>query len=143
MLYDYEPSPHYPLSEAEVFAGEILGRQSGAQDRQLKELSKTMRERFDTAVQYIEARITKGDDAIEQAQDLEDLYDAKYDEREFEALPRAVACLFVALQEIGYEDKKLGQLQSFRYIAAGVCLRELQRYRITTFGSHSGLPPMV
>lgn len=143
MLYDYEPSPHYPLSEAEVFAGEILGRQSGAQDRQLKELSKTMRERFDTTVQYIEARITKGDDAIEQAQDFEDLYDAKYDEREFEALPRAVACLHVAIKDKGYEDKKLGQLQSFRYIAVGVCLRELQRYRITTFGSHSGLPPMV
>lgn len=142
MLYDYEPSPHSPLSEAEAFAGEVLGRQAGAQDRQLRELSKTMRERFDTMLQFIEARITKGDEVLHEIEDFDDLYDAHYSEREFEALPRAVACLVVAVDEKGYEDKKLGEMKSFRYIAAGVCLRELERYRITTFGSHSGLPPM-
>lgn len=142
MLYDYEPSPHYPLSEAEIFAGEILGRQSGAQDQQLKDLSKTMREHFDTMVQYIEARITKGDDALHEIEDMDDLYDARYDDREFETLPRAVACLVAAINGRGLEDKKIGELQSFMYIAAGACLMELERYRITTFGSHSGLPPM-
>lgn len=87
-------------------------------------------------------RITKGDEAMREAEDLDNLM--QYDDalREIEALPRALACLEVAVTEHGYRDAKLGELKSFRYVALGVVLRELDRYRITTFGSRSGLPRM-
>lgn len=140
ILYDYEPSPNSPLSEAEVFSGQILGRTGGPQGKPLRELSKTMRERFEVIVEYTIMRITKGDKAMREANDLDDLYEENYTDREIEALPRAVACLDVAVNNKGYVDRKLGELKSFRYVAAGVCLRELERYRITTFGSLSGLP---
>lgn len=126
-----------PLSEAEAFAGTILGRQGGAQGKPLRELSKTMRERFETVVEYAVMRITRGDQIMQSVDDLDKLYDTFYDEREFEALPRALACFEVAVTQGGYRDHQVGALQSFSYIAAAVCLKELQRYRITTFGSYT------
>lgn len=133
--------PHSPLSETEAFAGQIVGRQGGLQDKPLKELAKTMRERFNTLVEHATMRITKGDEAMREVEDLDLLYDdIHYDERELEALPRALACLEVAVTESGYRDAKLGELKSFGYVALGVVLRELDRYRVTTFGSMSGLP---
>lgn len=135
IMYYYEPTVHSPLSEHEVFAGNILGRQGGAQGKPLRELSKTMRERFDAVVEYAVVRITKGDRAVREAVDLDDL--AGYNEREFEALPRAIACLGVAVGEVGWVDRRVGEVKGFGYVAAGACLRELQRYRITTFGSYT------
>ncbi|EGP83253.1 RNA-directed RNA polymerase [Zymoseptoria tritici IPO323] len=144
LLVDYEPSPHSPLSEIEVFAGQILGRVAGPQGNTLRDLAKTMRERFATVVEHTIVRITKGDEAMKDAEYMDELMtledDEHYDERELEALPRALACLEVAVNESGYKDRKVGELNSFEYVAAGVCLRELDRYRVTTFGSLSGLP---
>jgi len=133
IMYYYEPTARSPLSEHEVFAGSILGRQGGTQGKPLRELSKTMRERFDMVVEYAVTRITSGDRAIQEADDLDDLYD----DREFEGLPRAIACLSVAASEKGWVNRQAGELKSFGYVAAGIALRELQRYRITTFGSHT------
>lgn len=103
-----------------------------------------MRERFATVVEHTIVRITKGDEAMKDAEYMDELMtledDEHYDERELEALPRALACLEVAVNESGYKDRKVGELNSFEYVAAGVCLRELDRYRVTTFGSLSGLP---
>ncbi|KAH9824517.1 RNA-dependent rna polymerase like protein [Teratosphaeria destructans] len=136
IMYQYEPSAHAPLSEHEVFSGNILGRQRGAQGKPLRELSTTMRERVQSIVEYTATRIVRGDQAIQEAEDLDDLYDEDdvYSDREFEALPRAIACLEVAVTERGLVDRKSGELRSFAYIAAGACLRELLRYRVTTFG---------
>ncbi|KAK1070802.1 hypothetical protein LTR48_009462, partial [Friedmanniomyces endolithicus] len=47
IMYNYCPTLHTHLSEQEVFSGTILGRQGGAQGKSLRELSKTMRERFE------------------------------------------------------------------------------------------------
>lgn len=140
ILYDFEPTPHRPLSESEAFAGQILGRQSGPQGKPLRELAQTMRERFETIVEHTVMRMTKGDEAINEVDDIDDLNESRYDDREIEALPRAIACLDVAINQAGYRDRQLGELKSFKYIAAACCLRELDRYRITTFGSYSGLP---
>jgi hypothetical protein len=140
IMHCYGPSAHAPLSENEVFAGQILGRQGGAQGKPLRELSKTMRERFEQVAEYAVVRMIKGDQAVQEAiqmvGDIDDLYDDVYSDREFEALPRAMACLRVAAEEPGLVDRQCGELKSFGYVAAGVCLRELQRYRITTFGSY-------
>ena len=132
LAYQYSPTAHSPLSETEVYAGHILGRKEGAKDKPLRELAKTLRERYDMVVDYAMTRITKGDRAIQAAEDLDDLYD----EREIEGLPRAIACLAVAVEEKGWVDRQMGELKSFGYIAAVTCLLELQRYRITTFGSY-------
>lgn len=133
LAYIYSPSTHTPLSETEVFSGTILGRQGGAQGKPLRELSKTLRERFERHVEYATSRMLVGDGAIQQAEDLDDLYD----EREFEALPRAIACLAVAESEPGWADRQMGELKSFGYVALGVALREFRRYRVTTFDSYT------
>lgn len=124
-----------PLSEQEAFAGTILGRKGGAQSKPLRDLGKTMRERFENVVDYTIMRITKGDEQMGAVDDLDILYEESVD-REVEALPRAMACLAVAVEEQGYADRQLGELQSFKYIAAGVCLRELERYMLTTLGRY-------
>jgi hypothetical protein len=136
IAYDFEPSAHSPLTEAEIFSGTILGRQGGAQGKTLRELDKDMSLRFETVMEYAVMRIMKGDQQIRQADDLDDLFD-EYSEREIEALPRALACLEVAMDEPGYKDRDLGQFKGFRYVAAEVALRELRRYRITTMGAYS------
>lgn len=43
---------------------------------------------------------------------------------------------------LGYEDRTVGELISFKYIAAVVALKELDRYRVTTHASYAGLPPL-
>jgi hypothetical protein len=136
IAYEFEPSVHSPLSEAEIFSGTILGRQGGAQGKSLRELDKNMSLRFGTVMEYAVMRIMKGDQQIQQADDLDDLYD-EYSEREIEALPRALACLKVAMEEPGYKDRALVELQGFRYVAAELALSELRRYRITTMGTYS------
>ena len=48
-----------------------------------------------------------------------------------EALERSIACLAVAVEEVGNKrqraSRKLESLESFRYIAAAVCLGEVER----------------
>ena len=126
-----------PLAETEVFSGTILGRQGGAQGKPLRELSKTMRERFEVICDYAVLRIVQGDEAMAETEYLDALYDLE--EREIEALPRAIACLLVAVNEKGVVDRRLGELKSFRYVAAGVCLRELQRWQ-RSMGQYGNLP---
>lgn len=133
ILYNYAPSIHMPLSEQEAFAGTILGRKGGAQNKPLRELGKTMRERFEDVLEYTAMRIIKGDQQMSNVGDLDVLYDDGLD-REVEALPRAIACLAMAVEVEGAQIQQLGELQSFKYVAAGVCLRELERYMLTTVG---------
>jgi hypothetical protein len=136
IAYEFEHSAHSPLTEAEIFSGTILGRQGGAQGKSLRELDKNMSLRFETVMEYAVMRIMKGDQQIQQADYLDDLYD-EYSEREIKALPRALACLKVAMDEPGYRDRSLGELKGFRYVAAELALSELRRYRITTMGTYS------
>ena len=66
ILYCYSPIINTPLSEAEGFAGTILGKQGGAQGKPLRELSKTMRERFDAVADYYAMRMIHGDEALHE-----------------------------------------------------------------------------
>ena len=61
--------------------------------------------------------------------DIDALYEETEIDREVEALPRAIACLREGVKNPGHHDPRLGELQSFKYIAAGVCLRELELMR--------------
>ena len=137
ILYQYSPTLAMPLSEAEAFAGTILGRQEGAQGKPLRELSKTMRERFNTVAEYYTMRMIHGDATLDAAEYLDDLYDLE--EREIEAWPRTIACLVVACREPGTLDHRLGEVMSFKYIAAATCLDEFERTRIG-LGKYGRLP---
>jgi hypothetical protein len=75
ILYQYSPTLNMPLSEAEAFAGTILGRQGGAQGKPLRELSKTMRGRFNAVAEYYTMRMIHGDTAMHKTEYLDDLYD--------------------------------------------------------------------
>jgi hypothetical protein len=137
ILHQYEPTSNMPLSEAEAFAGTILGRQGGAQGKPLRELSKTMRDRFTAIAEYYTMRMIRGDARVHETEYLDDLYDLE--EREIEAWPRTIACLVVACRERGLEDARLGELQSFKYVAAANCLKEFERTR-RELGSYGSLP---
>ena len=126
-MYDYEPSSNIPLSEQEAFAGTILGRKDGAQSKQLDELTRAMRNNFEAVAAHTVLRVVKGDQQSYSLDDIEVIYDAEGLERDIEALPRAIACLQVSVEGSGGGHRRLGELQSFKYIAAAVCLMELER----------------
>lgn len=126
-LYDYSPVLHQPITEHEIFAGTILGRQAGAQNKTLRETCTKMREIFEEIVQFPTYRILHGD----TEQDTDD--------RDQEALPRAIACFAVGMEESSLYDRNVGELESWRYLAAGVCLREMERWRQST-GLYGPLP---
>lgn len=108
-MYEYAQHPLIPVSETEVLVGNIVGK-TGAQTKQQREMSTTMKQRYDEDVGYIMNKIIH-----ENAQPS------------MEALERSVACFQVSL-EIGRVRNKGGeQLVSFKYVAAALCLREIER----------------
>ena len=69
-----------------------------------------MKERQERDVDYIVKCILQGEDGSGTS----------------EALERSMACLWVGHQEIS-RNKKVGRLVSFAWIAAAVCLREVEK----------------
>ncbi|KAG9613257.1 RNA-directed RNA polymerase, partial [Aureobasidium melanogenum] len=122
-LYQFASSPRHPLTETEIFSGTILGRDGGKQSRRVRETTQAMREQLEEVLTSTISRIIDGD------------YDDN--DRNEEALPRAIACLAVGMDEQPMGDKKVGELQSWKYIAAGVCLREIKRWFAIDMGRHA------
>lgn len=110
-MTEYSEHPSRPLTELEAFIGNILGK-TGAQTKHQRELSTTMKEKFDGDAEFIVNCVVKDD--------------AEWSE---EALERSMACLAVSLEDKkGF--KRGGELVSFRYVAAAMCLREVERLPI-------------
>lgn len=107
-MSSYTEHPSRPLSELEAFVGNILGK-TGAQSKSQRELSITLKEKVDTDTSFIVDCILK---------------DGK--EWSSEALERSMACLAVSLEE-KIVFKRRERLVSFKYVAAAVCLREVER----------------
>ncbi len=114
-MYAFSPHTTRPLSEIEVLAGAIMGRNKGAQSKRTRELAKEMKERYDRDVAFTVDRILKGDDNDSRDED--------------EVLPRSIACLKIGMMEDGQHVKYMGSVISWRYIAAAVCLKQLERWR--------------
>ncbi|KAJ4365647.1 hypothetical protein N0V83_008267 [Neocucurbitaria cava] len=108
--------PHrgQPLTELEVFSGNILGKKERAPSRYIREANLEVQERFNRDVSGIIKRIIHGDGEWESARDAE-------------ALPRAIACFKVALEGKGWENYRT--LKSWRYVTAAVCLEQLWQYQ--------------
>ncbi|KAL8876738.1 MAG: hypothetical protein Q9198_005119 [Flavoplaca austrocitrina] len=103
--------PMHFISEVEVFAGEILGKY-GAPNKRQRETSTSMKEKHDRDVAYTVQCILHGqDDNASTA----------------EALERSMACLDVAIHE-GKTWKRFGRLVSFTWVAAAVCLKEVEKF---------------
>jgi hypothetical protein len=107
-MSEYSEHPLRPLSELEVFAGNVLGK-TGKQSKQQRDLSTSMKERFEKDVVFLINNIVK--DGAEPS---------------MEALERSVACFEVSF-EIGRIRKKSERMISFKYVAAAVCLKEIER----------------
>ena len=103
-----------PLTELEVFSGNILGKKERASTHYIREANQEVQERFDRDVGVMIRSIIKGDADYE-------------DEDDFEALARSIACFKVALETEGWENSVL--LRSWKYVAASVCLEQLWKYR--------------
>lgn len=100
-----------PLTELEVFSGNILGKKERASTRYIREANIEVSERFNRDVSAIARRILSGDGLKDE---------------EDEALPRAIACFKVALDTEGWEDYR--GLRSWKWVAASVVLEQLWRY---------------
>lgn len=89
--------------------GNILGK-TGAQSIRQHELSISMKERFNDDLGYIVSRIVKKD--TESSED---------------GLARSIACFKAGLETRTKTSKTGRELVSFRYVAAAVCLKEMDR----------------
>ncbi|KAI4717300.1 RNA-directed RNA polymerase [Aureobasidium sp. EXF-10727] len=84
-LYQFASSPRHPLTETEIFSGTILGRDGSKQSKRVRETTQAMREQLEEVLTFTISRIIDGD------------YDD--DDRNEEALPRALACFAVGMNE--------------------------------------------
>ncbi|KAL8727230.1 MAG: hypothetical protein Q9166_006194 [cf. Caloplaca sp. 2 TL-2023] len=114
IIYTMQENSFHPthfVSEVEVFAGALLGK-NGAQSKRQRETSTSMKENHDRDVAYTVQCILQGtdEDAITE-----------------EALERSIACLDVAVHE-PQSRKRFGRLVSFTWVAAAVCLREVEKF---------------
>lgn len=103
-----------PLTELEVFSGNILGIQARASNRFIREANAQVQARFDYEADRAVSRIVYGDEDGERDDQLE-------------VLARSVACFKVALRTQRWE--KSGTLKSWKYVTAAVCLEQLERFR--------------
>lgn len=108
IMTEYSQHPSRPLSELEAFTGNILGK-TGVPNKHQRELSKTMKEKFEEDTSFIVNSITKDGD-----------------EYSAEALAKSIACFAVSLEDTNSYNRR-EQLSSFKYLAAAVCLKEINK----------------
>jgi hypothetical protein len=114
-MSEYSPHRTQPISEVEAFIGNIIGK-NGAQSKRQRELSISMRDRVDREMNYTINCII-----------------ADEGRRSNETLERSMACLSVSLEEWG-KQRTGKRLKSFGYVAAAVCLDEVERYCHRVYG---------
>ena len=98
------------MNELELFTAHLLGRTIG---KRAKENVASLKERFENDYRYFRDYIVEGDEG---------------EGGKIEALPRSIACLQIALDEQGRNYPKLGILKGFGYVAAEICLEELDNF---------------
>jgi hypothetical protein len=107
------PTRGQPLTELEVFSGNILGKKERAPSRYIREANLEVQERFNRDVSDMTKNIVMGNGRWDGDEDSE-------------ALPRSIACFMVALETDGWENYRT--LKSWKYVAAAVCLEQLWKY---------------
>jgi hypothetical protein len=120
IMTEYSEHPVRRLTELEAFIGNILGK-TGAQSRHQRELSTNMKDKFEEEALFIVNCILKEDGDWSE-----------------ESLERSMACLAVSL-EAPKTHRKQEHLLSFKYVAAAVCLREVERFEMLPVGTGQAL----
>ncbi|CBX98093.1 similar to rna-dependent rna polymerase [Plenodomus lingam JN3] len=116
------PTRGKPLTELEVFSGNILGKKERAPSRHIREANLEVQERFNRDVSAIIQRLLRGDGDWEGGGGGND-----HNDEDTETLPRAIACFMVALETDGWGNYR--SLKSWKYVAAAVCLEQLWKYQ--------------
>jgi hypothetical protein len=118
-MYQYSNHPRKPLSELEVCVGSIIGK-NGMQSKRQREESVSMKDKHERDVTYIVKCIREGYDSDEGAESLE----------------RSMACLSIAANGPNYRPR-VGTLVSFGWIAAAICLQEVEIFQMEAAGLYS------
>lgn len=108
-MFDFSIYPRYPLSEIEVFGGNIIGKNSSSTNRRIRERTIDMNKRFERDTTFVVQRIIHGDN----------------DDPE-EALPRSIAWMAVGMTEQSKFRDIFGELKRWTYMAAAVCLQQVE-----------------
>ena len=123
IMYEYGPRPNFPLSEVEVFIGNILGK-TGALPTHQRELCISMKDRFADILSFTVKWIRREECDHEDAESRPERAAPEY------ILGLSMACLWVALNEGSkiWESGKnrRSKLRSFGYVAAAVGLAEVE-----------------
>jgi len=131
-MYQYSSHHRDPLSELEVFSGNILGRDGGVSSRRVRQNNISMKEDFNRHVSMIIHWMTDG--AEDEVQSIE-TFGIDNDTLHLDsvvALERSLACLHLGLSEPGKHVRTVGALRSFVYVAAAVCSGEVEKFRAAT-----------
>ncbi|KAI9685260.1 MAG: hypothetical protein M1822_004633 [Bathelium mastoideum] len=113
LMWEYSTHPHLPLTEIEVVTGVVFGRSEGAQNKKLREACMEMKEQYSRDVEFTIRRILHSDSDTEEVRE--------------DALALATACFTLAMEEQGSVTRGVGEVKSFRYIAAAMCLKEIKK----------------
>ena len=103
----YANRQKHPLLELEV----VIGTMFGASNRRSRSEAKAMKERYTSDAAYTRTSIQTGEDGSRD-----------------EALACAIACFSLAMNEPGRKMGNEGSLVSFKYLAAALCLEELEKF---------------
>ena len=138
-MLSYSTHPPHFISEVEVFAGAIIGK-NGAQSKRQREFSMSMKDKHERDVAYTITCIRHGDGDDEDdgggvgiggggggKEHVGGVGGGGGGSKQ-EALERSIACLAVGVNTTKVR-KKVGALVSFAWVAAGVCLREVERFQ--------------
>jgi hypothetical protein len=134
-MFEFGPRPQCPLSEVEVFVGNIIGK-TGAQTTRQRELSTSMKERFEADLSFIVRCIKKPTSHVFEGDEGENwsVSDDLVPQSNEPDLALSMACLWIGLNEEAqvWEYGKRGkvELRSFAYVAAAVCLKEVQKFLV-------------
>ncbi|CAG8976042.1 hypothetical protein HYALB_00010323 [Hymenoscyphus albidus] len=119
LMFQYGPSPHLPISEIEVFIGNILGK-AGAPTSRQREISMSMKERFEDLFSLTVKRMTLQDEYFFQNEPLAidcDILSVRI----------STACFWCFFHDKpkAFDSGKKGSLdlRSFGYVAAAMCLK--------------------
>ena len=124
-MLTYSTHPPHFISEIEVFAGAIIGK-NGAQSKRQREFSVSMKDKHERDVAYTVACIRQGDCVDDDDDDEGVGFGGGGGGGKREALERSIACLAVGVNTTRVR-KRVGALVSFAWVAAGVCLREVEK----------------
>jgi hypothetical protein len=111
-MYNFSTRQDQPLHELEVMAGQILGSNT----KLMRDISSDMRDAFQRDIAYVRDLFVRG--TVHEDWDGGDL------ESHAESLPRSIACFKLAMDEKSELERQNG-IRSWKFLAAGVCLREL------------------